>query len=106
VAYVLTRGGEVALVRRPPSGLLGGMLALPTGDWAETSAPADGVPAPAEWRSAGQIEHVFTHFSLTLQVMRAEGDSDGLIWMDAGAAAQALPTVFRKALRAGLTSLL
>ena len=33
VAYVLTRGDEVALVRRPPKGLLGGMLALPTSDW-------------------------------------------------------------------------
>ena len=33
VAYVLTRGDQVALVRRPPKGLLGGMLALPTSDW-------------------------------------------------------------------------
>src|SRR5262249_38076976 len=33
VAYVLTHGDQVALVRRPPKGLLGGMLALPTSDW-------------------------------------------------------------------------
>jgi len=33
VAYLLTRDGEVALVRRPPKGLLGGMLGLPTSDW-------------------------------------------------------------------------
>ena len=37
--------------------------------------------------------------------MRAEGDGADLIWMDAEDAAQALPTVFRKALLAGLTSL-
>ena len=106
IAYVLTRGGEVALVRRPPRGLLGGMLALPTGDWVQASAPGNAVPASADWRLAGQVEHVFTHFALTLQVMRAEGDAADLIWMDADAAAQALPTVFRKALKAGLTSLL
>jgi A/G-specific adenine glycosylase len=106
VAYVLTRSGEVALVRRPPKGLLGGMLALPTGDWAEACAPSNGVPAPADWRPAGQVEHLFTHFALTLQVMRAEGDGEDLIWMSPEAAAQVLPTVFRKALRAGLTNLL
>jgi A/G-specific adenine glycosylase len=33
IVYVANRGGEVALVRRPPKGLLGGMLALPTSDW-------------------------------------------------------------------------
>jgi A/G-specific adenine glycosylase len=49
---------------------------------------------------------VFTHFSLSLQVMRAEGAVDGLIWMAPDEAAQALPSVFRKALRAGLTSLI
>src|SRR5262249_24514967 len=46
VALVIRRGGEVALVRRPPKGLLGGMLALPTSDW--------GAPAPAplgDWRA-------------------------------------------------------
>ena len=32
-AYLLTAGDRVALVRRPAKGLLGGMLALPTGDW-------------------------------------------------------------------------
>jgi A/G-specific adenine glycosylase len=36
VAYVLTRGDATALVRRPPKGLLGGMLGLPTSDWRAT----------------------------------------------------------------------
>jgi len=64
VAYVLTRGDRVALVRRPPTGLLGGMLALPTSDWradrwseAEALAAA---PAPAPWRGVGEVEHGFT----------------------------------------------
>ena len=64
VAYVLTRGDEVALVRRPPKGLLGGMLALPTSDWRGASRGATprrctrprrrprGGDAPARWSTA------------------------------------------------------
>jgi A/G-specific adenine glycosylase len=107
VAYLLTRAGDVGLVRRPPRGLLGGMLALPSSDWT-TDSPVGlaGAPAEADWRSAGQVGHVFTHFSLTLRVMRAEGDAADLIWMAPDEAAQALPSVFRKALAEGLGSLL
>jgi A/G-specific adenine glycosylase len=110
VAYVLTRGGEVALVRRPPSGLLGGMLALPTSDWradrwseAEALAAA---PAEAPWRGVGEVEHGFTHFTLTLQLMRAEADAAvGVIWSPRRDL-DGLPSVFLKAARAGLSNLL
>jgi A/G-specific adenine glycosylase len=106
VAYVLTRGSAVGLVRRPDKGLLGGMLALPTSDWGLKPAALAGAPAPARWRSVGSIEHVFTHFALTLEVMRAEGEADGLIWTPVDEAARALPSVFLKALRQGLNGLL
>jgi A/G-specific adenine glycosylase len=109
VAYVLTRGAEVALVRRPPRGLLGGMLALPTSEWrgarwseAEALAAA---PADAPWRGVGEVEHGFTHFTLTLQLLRAEGDAPGLIW-SLRRDLDALPSVFLKAARAGLSNLL
>jgi len=109
VAYVLTRGSEVALVRRPPKGLLGGMLALPTSDWraarwseAEALAAA---PAPAPWRGVGEVDHVFTHFSLTLSLLRAEGDAADVIWSPRRDL-DALPSVFLKAARAGLSNLL
>ena len=109
VAYILTRGNEVALVRRPPKGLLGGMLALPTSDWragawdeAEALAAA---PMAADWRAVGEVEHVFTHFSLTLRLLRAEGNAEGLIWTPR-AGLDALPSVFLKAARAGLSNLL
>jgi A/G-specific adenine glycosylase len=109
VAYLLTRGEEVALVRRPPKGLLGGMLALPTSDWraarwGEGEAKA-AAPIAADWRRAGEIEHVFTHFALALQVWRAEGDADGVIWTPRGGLG-VLPSVFLKAARAGLNGLL
>jgi A/G-specific adenine glycosylase len=106
VAYVLTQGNAVGLVRRPDKGLLGGMLALPTSDWGERPAALAGAPAEAGWRSAGSIEHVFTHFALTLEVMRAEGEAEGLIWIPVDEAARALPSVFLKALRQGLNGLL
>lgn len=109
VAYLLTRGDQVALVRRPPKGLLGGMLALPTSEWRaapypETEAMAH-APADADWRPAGEIEHVFTHFSLSLTVLRAEGEADDVIWSPRRDL-DALPSVFLKAARAGLTRLL
>jgi A/G-specific adenine glycosylase len=109
VAYVLTRGDQVALVRRPPKGLLGGMLALPSSDWrtarwtdAEALAAA---PAEAAWRGVGEVEHGFTHFTLTLKLMRAEGDASDVIWSPRRDL-DGLPSVFLKAARAGLTNLL
>jgi A/G-specific adenine glycosylase len=109
VAYVLTRGHEIALVRRPPKGLLGGMLALPTSDWrgarwseAEALAAA---PASAPWRGVGEVEHVFTHFSLTLLLLRAEGEAKDVIWSPRRDL-DALPSVFLKAAKAGLSNLL
>jgi len=86
--YWLQRGGEVLLERRPPSGLLGGMMALPT-------AP----PAPAAWRELGQVDHVFTHFSLTITVVAAEGSASapGEWWPVARIGEAGLPTVFAKA---------
>jgi A/G-specific adenine glycosylase len=106
VAYVLTRADEVALVRRPPSGLLGGMLALPTSEWrsdrwsdAEALAAA---PAKAAWRGVGEVDHGFTHFTLTLQLLRAEGEAGDVIWTPRRGL-DALPSVFLKAARAGLS---
>lgn len=90
--------GRVALERRPEKGLLGGMLALPTSPWDEAGAGAEAAPIRADWRERGEVEHVFTHFSLTLTVFEAAGAGE-FIWIEVDEAAQALPSVFRKALR-------
>ena len=95
--------GRVLLRRRPPEGLLGGMTELPgtawrATPWLEGEAVTEG-PMPAEWRPAGRVKHVFTHFELYLQVFAARVDAisaDGFL-CDAGALqSQALPSVMRK----------
>jgi len=98
VAYWLEHQGEVLLVRRPARGLLGGMLALPT------DAPAD-----AQWREAGAVDHVFTHFALTMRLLCAEAKQrpegidryDGLWWPADRLAEAGLPTLFAKLARRG-----
>jgi A/G-specific adenine glycosylase len=108
VAYVLTRGEEVGLVTRPAKGLLGGMLGLPTSDWrAEPWTLEEAVrsaPLAADWREMGAVEHVFTHFGLTLTVLRAEV-LDGEPHMEWSRDVAGLPSVFLKAARRGLESL-
>jgi A/G-specific adenine glycosylase len=94
-AYVLMdKRGDVFLVRRPAKGLLGGMLALP-----------ESPPLAAEWADAGEIQHVFTHFALTLRVRAARTVAlpDGALREPAKNAP--LPSVMRKALDAGRRAL-
>ena len=101
-AFRIERDGELWLVRRPDKGLLGGMAALPTTEWREKKWPrAEALkhaPVAGEWTKIGAVEHVFTHFALTLDVYSAQTPppNDGW-WGDAST----LPTVFKKAARAG-----
>ena len=111
-AFVLTHGDRVALTRRPPKGLLGGMLGLPTTEWRAQPWTADQAVAAAPfahpglgWRSVGAVEHVFTHFALSLGVWRAEiggtpaGEEEaGVLW-SSRADLEGLPSVFLKAAR-------
>jgi A/G-specific adenine glycosylase len=101
-AFVLVRGGEVLLVRRPPSGLLGGMMMPPTSAWAEEKGEAlSGAPGAFDWKLVGEVRHVFTHFALRLDVWTAEASSRVKIegeWLAHADALAAAPTVGRKAL--------
>ncbi|MGE0595661.1 MAG: A/G-specific adenine glycosylase [Hyphomonadaceae bacterium] len=104
-AFVLWRDGKVWSVRRPDSGLLGGMAGLPTTAWeserlAEASA-FDYAPAAAPWDKIGAVRHVFTHFALTLDVYAAEARPKGEGWWGEPGA---LPTVFKKAALLGRRS--
>jgi A/G-specific adenine glycosylase len=101
-AFRIERDGQLWLVRRPDKGLLGGMAALPTTEWRAKKWPrAEALqcaPASGDWKKTGAIEHVFTHFALTLDVYASESakPNDGW-WGDT----KALPTVFKKAALAG-----
>jgi A/G-specific adenine glycosylase len=98
--FRIERDGRFWLVRRPDQGLLGGTAGLPTTEWREKKWPRAAAlkyaPARGDWRRIGAIEHVFTHFALTLDVYAAQTatPNDGW-WGDASA----LPTVFKKAAR-------
>ena len=98
VAFRIERDGALWLVRRPDKGLLGGMAALPTTEWREKKWPrAEALrhaPIAGDWKMIGAVEHVFTHFALTLDVYsaRTPPPNDGW-WGDESA----LPTVFKKA---------
>jgi A/G-specific adenine glycosylase len=88
IAYWLEHDGHVLLVRRPPRGLLGGMLALPT----------DGAPVQAEWREAGSVDHVFTHFALNMRLLCADAErrSHGTWWPIDRLGEAGLPTLFAR----------
>jgi len=105
VAYVLVRDDQVALVRRPPEGLLGGMLALPTSRWSQADGPGRRTePEPGAkgaLTTVGSVEHVFTHFTLTLDVRLADEErlaGEPLVWTPIPHARRAMPTVFKKVL--------
>jgi len=100
-AWWLEHDGEVLLVRRPAKGLLGGMLALPTCDWRGGGE----APAEAEWRDAGAIDHVFTHFALNLSVRCASSEirHDGIWWPVDRIEEAGLPTVFARAAERGIS---
>jgi A/G-specific adenine glycosylase len=114
VAFLATRSdGAVLLRRRPPRGLLGGMLEVPSTEWGpampEGGAALDHVPLAAAWRPlGGTVRHVFTHFELGLAVWRADGlpmsaEAGSAAWYPREALAdEAVPGVMRKVLRHGL----
>jgi len=63
--------GAWLVERRPPRGLLGGMLGWPGSDWAEEAGPA-APPCAADWQdTGGEVRHTFTHFHLRLRVLAA-----------------------------------
>ncbi|HYW16672.1 MAG TPA: A/G-specific adenine glycosylase [Allosphingosinicella sp.] len=102
IAYWLEHEGHVLLVRRPARGLLGGMLGLPTdseGVPPEASWPTDSSwPADLSWIEAGSVDHVFTHFALTMKLLCADAAErpSGTWWPIERIGEAGLPTLFAK----------
>lgn len=105
LCFHVTRGETLWLRRRPDSGLLGGMLELPGREWVEGSdlpRLGDDTPFEADWTHAGQVRHVFTHFSLELEVYCASAPQswtpqDGTLVPFAHLDTVGLPSVMMKA---------
>lgn len=110
-AFWIERDDRVWLVRRPGSGMLGGMRALPDDGW---NARADGsreAPLAGPWENAGKVGHVFTHFSLELNLAVYLGNrcdslaaDEGEWWPLDRLEEAGLPTLFAKAARLALAA--
>jgi A/G-specific adenine glycosylase len=114
----LREDAHVLLRRRPEAGLLGGMLELPSTDWADTLPPVKealrAAPVRAEWWAVpGSVTHTFTHFKLEMLVYRAIVPADATLtfWADPQRCRwvarrdldrAALPSVMRKLIAHGL----
>jgi A/G-specific adenine glycosylase len=109
IAFWITRlDGGILLRRRAETGLLGGMMEIPSTPWREEpwSAAEAQRHAPLALRNArllpGGISHTFTHFHLEIAVLVAGGAgtvSEG-IWVRPDALGEhALPTVMKKIAR-------
>ncbi|MBE7620608.1 A/G-specific adenine glycosylase [Gluconacetobacter entanii] len=76
--HLTDASGGLLLHRRAETGLLGGTLGLPGPQWrAERWSMEEGLrhapagrPAP-QWRHVGEVRHVFTHFTLIVDVYAA-----------------------------------
>jgi A/G-specific adenine glycosylase len=119
LAFVALReDAHVLLRKRPEAGLLGGMLEVPSTDWADTLPPVKEAlrtaPVRAEWWAVpGTVVHTFTHFKLEMLVYRAilPADASLTFWADPQRCRwvprrdldrAALPSVMRKIIAHGL----
>ena len=75
-SWRLREDGQVLLRKRPEAGLLGGMLEVPSTDWADRLAAGRAMrsaprPCAATGGRCPAVCHIFTHFRLELMVFRA-----------------------------------
>lgn len=103
--WAVNEAGAVLLRRRPPNGLLGGMMEVPSTDWRIT--PWDDreatktAPLKARWRRLpGTVAHGFTHFDLELVILTATAKGaaarDGVWVAPTRFKDHALPSVMKK----------
>jgi A/G-specific adenine glycosylase len=102
-AYWIECGGKVLLTTRKPSGMLGGMRALPDDGWSARSDGTGQPPYAAKWQILpSQVQHIFSHFALSLSIAvtatRPPPDflAEGEWWPVNSLDNAGLPTVFNK----------
>lgn len=105
-AFWITCADAVLLRRRPPSGLLGGMVEIPGTVWREDFSLDDAAreaPLHSNWQMLdGLVRHIFTHFALEVRVFTASLPAgtpapEGFWWQPIDSLGQAgLPAVMKK----------
>ncbi len=108
--FWLEHDGHVLLITRPAKGLLGGMLALPTGPWKIGEPDLTGAPVETAWQiTPAAVRHGFTHFELVLDLATAQvakrPAGEGTWHPIEDLPQTGLPTLFRKAVEAALAPL-
>ncbi|KAA5606171.1 A/G-specific adenine glycosylase [Roseospira marina] len=113
--WIQRKDGALLLRQRPASGLLGGMMELPSSPWEAVPMPdpAEAVtqdaPLPFQtWRPLpGLVTHTFSHFHLELTIVMARVGANPRargVWVPLDRLEEhALPTVMRKAIHHALT---
>lgn len=107
-AFVIRKASHVWLRQRPEDGLLGAMMEVPGSDW-QSDKPALSYPIAGDWsRMPAPVRHVFTHFTLMLDVhlLHTRKNPPGAgQWVRIDELdSQALPSLFKKVLdRANVT---
>jgi len=105
IAFVLINDrGEILLRQRPKTGLLGGMMEVPSSMWCEGDMPMLAhvrreAPVTARWTLVpGIVHHVFSHFELEVQVAVSRNNKHlAGHWVAVDQLAdEALPSVMRK----------
>ncbi len=106
--------GSILFRRRAESGLLGGMMEVPSSDWIEDGrldveeGIAPPVPVTRLVGSPGVVRHTFTHFHLEIGLTRGRVDSDvpapdTCVWITPDRFGElALPTVMKKVVELAL----
>ena len=101
--WIENERGEVWLVTRQGTGMLGGMRCLPDDGWSAQKDGSGEAVFAGEWEELGAVSHVFTHAALTLSVSRITGFSgrlgEGEWWPISDIENAGLPTLFAKAAR-------
>ena len=113
VVFWLTRpDGAVLLRRRPESGLLGGMIELPSTPWREAewreAEALVSAPAAVRWiRLPGTVQHGFTHFRLELTILAGATDAppEGIWARPDQFKDYAFPTLTKKVVKHALSAL-
>ncbi len=104
LTWWIEQDGRVFLVRRDERHMLGGMRALPSDDWDNKGADAK----LAGGELLGLVDHVFTHFSLSLEIRVLAVETscierlDGEWWPTDRLAEAGLPSLFAKAAKLAL----